>query len=66
MSKKELIVNGMGSQHCAMIVKGALKPLATKIEIDLSAKRVTVEYKEGQVSLDTIREAIEEQGYEVV
>jgi copper chaperone len=66
MSKKELIVSGMSSHHCAMIVKGALKSLVNKVDVDLSANTVTLEYNEGQVSLDTIRETIEEQGYKVV
>jgi copper chaperone len=65
MKKEVLQVQGMGSKHCAMIVKGALKPFDAKVEVDLPTKTVTVEFDEQQASLDAMKEAIENQGYDV-
>jgi copper chaperone len=65
--KKEVIqVQGMGSEHCAMIVKGALKPFHAKVEVDLPNKTVTVEYDDQHASLEEMKEAIEDKGYDVV
>jgi copper chaperone len=49
-----------------MSVENALKEIGAKGSVDLASKRVTVEYDEASVSLDKIREAIEDQGYDVV
>ncbi len=35
-------------------------------KVDLAAKSVTVEFDESKVSLNAIKEAIEDQGYDVV
>jgi copper chaperone CopZ len=43
MKKEVFYIQGMGSEHCAMIVKGSLEPFETKIEVDLQTKMITVE-----------------------
>ncbi|WP_028776038.1 heavy-metal-associated domain-containing protein [Shimazuella kribbensis] len=66
MKKEVLQVKGMGSQHCAMIVKGALTPFHTNVEVDLPNKTVIVEYDEKHVSLEVLKAAIEDKGYNVI
>jgi len=60
-----LQVSGMSCQHCVSSVQNALKEIGAKGEVDLSVNTVTVEYDESKLSLDKIKEAIEEQGYDV-
>ena len=66
MATVTLTVNGMSCNHCVISVEKALKEIGAKGSVDLASKRVTVEYDEASVSLDKIREAIEDQGYDVV
>lgn len=65
--KKTLHVQGMTCGHCKMAVEGALTKLAgvSTAEVDLEAKKVDVTFDESQINVDTMKEAIEEQGYEV-
>jgi hypothetical protein len=42
------------------------QPIQEEIVADLEGKKVTVDYDPDQVSLDSVREAIEEEGYDVV
>lgn len=60
-------VEGMSCNHCVNSIKNAVSQLegVVNVEVDLEAKRVTVEYTDGLVNLQTIREIIEEQGYDV-
>jgi copper ion binding protein len=69
MSKesKTLNVNGMSCSHCENTVKkhvGALGGV-DNVAVDLEAKKVTVEYDPDKVTIDIIKETIEDQGYEV-
>jgi copper chaperone len=62
-----LKVEGMSCNHCVNSVKnsvGALKGVS-QVEVDLKAKKVTVEFDNGQVTLGTIKETIDDAGYEV-
>jgi copper chaperone len=61
-----LKVEGMSCGHCVHSVEGAVKKLGATGKVDLNAGTVTVEYDESKVTLDTIKEAIEDQGYDVV
>jgi Cu+-exporting ATPase len=65
---KVLHVEGMSCMHCAGTVKKAVGALSgvEKVDVDLEAKKVTVEFNGDQVKLDKIDEAIEDAGYEVV
>lgn len=62
-----LNVNGMSCSHCEHAVKtavGALKGVFG-VSVDLKGKKVAVEFEPGRVTLGQIREAIEDQGYDV-
>jgi copper ion binding protein len=64
---KTLNVNGMSCSHCESTVKkhvGALVGV-DNVAVDLEAKKVTVEYDPEKVTIDIIKETIEDQGYEV-
>jgi copper chaperone len=66
MQTVTLKVEGMSCGHCVNSVEGAVKSLGASGKVDLNAGAVTVEFDESKVSLDAIKEAIEEQGYDVV
>jgi len=62
-----LKVEGMSCGHCVKAVTGALEELpgVTSAQVSLEGKTATVEHS-GEVSLDQMKAAIEEAGYEVV
>lgn len=66
MSNVTLNVEGMSCGHCASSVEKAVSNLGATAKVDLSAKKVSVEYDENKVSVGAIKEAIEDQGYDVV
>jgi len=65
MKKITLQVEGMSCDHCVNSIEGALKTLGAQGKVDLANESVAVEYDESKLSLEVIKEAIEEQGYEV-
>ena len=67
MEKVTLQVAGMSCGHCVKAVEGAVGELAgvEKVTVDLKNGTVDVEFNENGVSLDQIKEAIDDQGYEV-
>jgi copper chaperone len=66
MQTVKLNVEGMSCGHCVSSVEKAVKEAGAKANVDLAGKTVTVEYDDSKVTLDSIKEAIEEQGYDVV
>ncbi len=68
MEKIVLNVEGMSCSHCVNAVKNAVAALdgVSEVEVDLEAKMATVEYHVDEVTLERIKEAIEEEGYDVV
>ncbi|MDG5789055.1 copper chaperone CopZ [Evansella sp. AB-P1] len=67
--KKEVIkVEGMTCGHCKSSVEGALTKLAgvSAAEVNLDAKNVSVEYDESAVTVEQLKEEIEEQGFDAV
>lgn len=66
MKNVTLKVEGMTCGHCAGSVEGAVKKLGASGKVDLTSKSVTLEYDESKLSLESIKEAIEDQGYDVV
>lgn len=66
MEKATLNVQGMSCNHCVNSVEGAVKNLGASAQVNLAENTVSVEFDESRVSLQAIKEAIEEQGYEVV
>ncbi|WP_139488057.1 copper chaperone CopZ [Brevibacillus dissolubilis] len=65
MQNTTLQVQGMSCGHCVASIEGAMKNLGATAKVDLANKSVTVSYDETQVSLDKIKAAIEDQGYDV-
>ncbi|WP_068677446.1 copper chaperone CopZ [Oceanobacillus sp. Castelsardo] len=65
--EKTLNVQGMSCGHCKMSVEGALKKLdgVSAAEVNLEAAKVDVTFDESKVNVDAMKEAIEEQGYDV-
>lgn len=66
MKSTTLKVEGMSCAHCVNSVEGALKGLGADAKVDLAGGSVAVSYDEGKLSLTAIKDAIEEQGYDVV
>jgi len=69
MAKEVITLNveGMSCSHCENSVKkavGALDGVAS-VEVDLKDKKVTIEFDSEKVSIDKIKDAIEDQGYDV-
>lgn len=65
MKEITLKVDGMSCGHCVNAIEGAVKDLGATAKVDLAAKSVSVSYDETKLSLDAIKEAIEDQGYDV-
>lgn len=63
-----LKVEGMSCNHCVNSIKNAVGALkgVTGVEVDLNKKQVTVSYSEGSITVENIKETIEDQGYELV
>ncbi|MDN4594936.1 copper chaperone CopZ [Polycladomyces subterraneus] len=63
-----LQVEGMSCDHCKQAVEGALKKLTgvERAEVNLVEKSVTVWYDENRTTVAQMKEAIEDQGYDVV
>jgi copper chaperone len=59
-------VPGISCAHCKSSIEGALQPLTgvERAEVDIEAKTVKVSYST-PTTLETITEAIEDQGYDV-
>lgn len=68
MKNVTLNVEGMSCSHCVNAVTKAVTALdgVSGVNIDLAGKTVAVDFDEDQVSLEAIRDAIEEEGYDVV
>ena len=66
MQSTVLKVEGMSCGHCVNSVETALKNIGAAGKVDLANKSVSVEFDESQLSLDAIKAAIEDQGYDVV
>lgn len=67
MEKVTLSVKGMSCGHCVKAVEGSVGELngVQHVEVNLNEAKVTVEFDQNKVSLESIKEAIDDQGYEV-
>ncbi len=65
--KLVLVVPGMGSDHCAGIIKDSLNRLEgiAEIKTNISNHKVEVAYDSEKTGQDAIRSAVEKSGYEV-
>lgn len=63
----QLIVEGMSCSHCVNSVKKAVSVIqgVHHVDVNLNNKTVTVEHDDVTASLQAIKEAIEDQGYDV-
>ncbi|GGL42664.1 copper chaperone CopZ [Sporolactobacillus putidus] len=68
MAERTLEVKGMSCGHCKMAVSGALKGLAgvSDVSVDLETGKVDVSYDEQKVNFEQMKDAVEDQGYDVV
>ncbi|USL44390.1 copper chaperone CopZ [Priestia megaterium] len=67
MEKVTLTVRGMSCGHCVKSIEGSVGELngVQHVEVNLNEAKVTVEFDQNKVSLESIKEAIDDQGYEV-
>ncbi|WP_079708980.1 copper chaperone CopZ [Paraliobacillus ryukyuensis] len=67
MMEKTLNVQGMSCGHCKTAVEGALNNLegVTSADVNLDAGTVDVAYDDAKVSFEAMKEAVEDQGYDV-
>ena len=63
-----LNVEGMSCSHCENAVKKAVGALdgVSKVDVSLQENTVSVEFDPARASVELIKEAIDDQGYEVV
>ncbi|MFD1425723.1 copper chaperone [Kroppenstedtia sanguinis] len=66
MNQTLLHVKGMSCGHCVDSVESALKRIGAKGTVDLEAGTVQVIYDENRLTLEQVKETIEDQGYDVV
>ncbi|WP_338450285.1 copper chaperone CopZ [Niallia oryzisoli] len=67
MEKVTLNVEGMSCGHCVKAVEGSVGKLdgVASVKVSLENKTVDVEYNADEVTLDAIKEIIDDQGYDV-
>jgi len=68
LQQEVLRVEGMSCNHCKMAVETAVQKLTglMKAEVDLASKTLKVEFDGEKTSMQEIRHAVEETGFEVV
>lgn len=68
MEKVTLNVQGMSCGHCVKTIEGSVGELqgVASVKVHLENGTVDVEYNANEVTLETIKETIDEQGYEVI
>jgi len=68
MEKTLLKVGGMSCGHCKASVEKALKALPGVVEalVNLEAQEVAVEFDSTKVSVEEMKKAITEDGYEIL
>ncbi|MBM7603035.1 copper chaperone [Metabacillus crassostreae] len=67
MEKVSLKVKGMSCDHCVKTIEENVGTLngVDRLLVDLEEEDVVIEYNADTISLDKLKEAIEEQGYEI-
>ena len=65
--KTKLKVEGMSCEHCVKAITGAVGELSgvNSVEVSLEDKTVAVDHAD-QVTLEILKETIEDQGYDVL
>lgn len=67
MEKTTLNVKGMSCGHCIKAIEGSVGTLSgiNSVKVDLDSGTVEVEFNQNEVTLDSIKETIDDQGYDV-
>nr|WP_257350720.1 cation transporter [Pseudalkalibacillus decolorationis] len=65
MQKVTLQVIGMACGNCVNSVEKALKEIGASGEVSLKSSSVTVVYDENKLSLGSVKDAIEDLGYDI-
>lgn len=67
MQNVTLSVQGMSCGHCVKAIEGSVSKLegVNQVKVKLDAAEVEVSFNESQVSIDKIKETIDDQGYDV-
>lgn len=67
MEKVTLNVQGMSCGHCVNAVEGSVGKLngVSEVKVHLENGTVDVEFDANEVTLETIKETIDDQGYDV-
>jgi copper chaperone len=67
MEQITLKVEGMSCEHCVKAVTDAVSalPSVTDVSVDLDAGAASLTYDPAEVTRDDVRNAIEDQGYDV-
>lgn len=67
MEKTVLQVDGMSCGHCVKAVEDAVKALdgVDSVEVSLENKTATVAYDAAKATVEQMKEAIEDEGYDV-
>jgi copper chaperone len=67
MTTTTLSVPDISCDHCKVSIEGAVGDLAgvSTVDVGIDARTVDLSFDDSAVSLDSIIETIEEQGYEV-
>jgi copper chaperone len=67
MEQTTLDVKGMTCGHCVASVSGTLKGIgASEVNVDLKTGKVEVSYDKDKITVEQMKEAIEDQGYDVI
>lgn len=66
MAKATLTIGDMSCNHCVNAVNGALKGLAGVSEFKVEIGSAVLSYDPAMVTIDAIKEAVEEEGYPVL
>lgn len=68
MEQTTLNVQGMSCGHCVKAVEGSVGKLegVESVAVSLENSQVEVKYDGAKVTIDEIKEAIDDQGYDVV
>ncbi|MGG0717304.1 copper chaperone CopZ [Robertmurraya massiliosenegalensis] len=67
MANSILNVKGMSCGHCVKAVEGSVGKLdgVSEVKVNLEAGTVAVDFNSDVVTLDAIKETIDDQGYDV-
>jgi len=66
MTNVTIKVEGMSCGHCVNSIEETLQQIGVSGKVDLKRKTVEVSFDSSKVTLDKVKEAIEEQGYDVL